>query len=56
VKPVVFKTVNFAYNYEPGSQSSINLLVALSSLENIDTFRSPTIQAILKYKWSLVKR
>lgn len=41
--PVVFKSIRFSYNYEPGSQSSINLLDSLAGLENIQVFRSPAI-------------
>jgi len=54
-RPLVFKTMRFKFNYIPGSKSSISLLDSLRNLENIDTFRSPAVQALLNYKWNLVK-
>lgn len=47
--------MKFKYNYEPGSQSSLNFLEALTSVESLRTFRSKTIQAILNHKWDQIK-
>jgi len=52
--PLVFKGIQFQYNFEPGSESSIKFLDVLKDA-NLETFRSSTIHAILNYKWSLVK-
>ena len=52
--PLVFKGIQFQYNFEPGSEASIQFLDVLKDA-NLETFRSPTIHAILNYKWSLVR-
>jgi hypothetical protein len=56
-EPIQFKSIQFPYNLTPGSQSSINFHKALleSSSSSLETFRSQTVQAILSYKWDLIK-
>lgn len=50
--PIQFKSLQFSYNLTPGSTSSIEFHKSLAEVENLSTFRSPTIQAILTYKWN----
>ncbi|CDW84994.1 wd-40 repeat protein [Stylonychia lemnae] len=54
-EPLVFKTLQIPFNMQPGSQSSINLHRTLSQSE-LTAFRAESVQAILTYKWDLVKR
>jgi len=53
--PLVFKSLQFQFNFYPGSEDSMKFLDTLTEA-NLETFRSPTIQAILNYKWSLVRK
>lgn len=56
-EPLQFKSILFPYNLTPGSQSSINFHKALleSASNSLDPFRSQAVQAILTYKWNLIK-
>jgi len=54
--PLVYKSIQFKYNFSPGSVSSVLFLSSLKNdTTNLDAFSSPAIQAILIYKWSMIK-
>jgi len=53
--PIVFKTIEVNMNLQPGSQSSIDFHRTLSE-GDLAVFSSESIQAILSYKWRLVKK
>ncbi|CDW80596.1 wd-40 repeat protein [Stylonychia lemnae] len=54
-EPLVFKTIQIPFNMQPGSEPSINFHRTLSESE-LTAFRSESVQAILTYKWDLVKK
>ncbi|CDW81032.1 (myosin heavy-chain) kinase [Stylonychia lemnae] len=54
-EPLVFKSIQIQFNMQPGSISSINFHRTLQEIE-LSALRSETIQALLAYKWDLIKK
>lgn len=54
-RPVEFKRIDIKYNYNLGSNDSINLHEALSETSNIDIYKTEAIQKIIEYKWDRLR-
>lgn len=55
-EPLEFKVLQFPFNFQPGTKSSIEFHEALQECTKESVFKSEAIQMILLYKWGLVRK
>lgn len=53
--PVILKRFKFLYNFQPGSEDSLNFHTALSESSQDLIFSTTMINALLQYKWQMCR-
>lgn len=56
-KPIIFKRINFKYNFTVGSAESIEFHKILENMTHprINIFNTEALKNLIKYKWKIVK-
>ena len=49
--PTTLFKINLKYNFEIGSEDSLNLHISLSKVQDVATHNSDSVQMLMTYKW-----